>query len=75
MAEGPIELPVCLCMCVCVLVRAYVCPILVRSITSTFNDGFQNNFAHKIMRKACFDTLKFKITVEVQKFKLTLLRE
>ena len=55
------------------------CPILVRSIISTFINGFQNDFSHlfsltitSVMRKVCFDTPKVKVTVEGQIFELTL---
>ena len=54
--------------------------IIVRSITSTFMNGFQNNFVRvfltstSVMRKVCFNMPKVKVTVEDQMFKLTLYR-
>ena len=55
--------------------------ILVWSITSTFINGFQNNFAHvspetntSVMRKVCFDLHMVKVTVESQMIKMTLSR-
>ena len=39
--KGHIELPVSVCVCEWMLVHACACPILVRSITSTFMNGFQ----------------------------------
>ena len=74
MAEGHTELPVSVCVCG----GAYVCSILVQSITSAF-DRFQNDFVHlfslkstSVMWKVCYDTTKVKVTVEGQIFKWTL---
>ena len=59
----------CVRLCVYVLVRACVRPILVRSITSTFENRFQK-VAHffsltstSVMRKICLHTPEVQVTV------------
>ena len=78
MGGGHIELPVPVCVCMGVLVHACMCPILVKSITSTFIMDF-THFTHlffltstSIMQRVCFGMSNVKVRVKGQMFKVTL---